>query len=155
MKRALALLALLWLCPWSAFAQTKDETINFIKSEYRSFEKQEYMYKEIYFSPAGDAFTLRRSAQKRKDYLITFQLGDVDIYMVTVNHPNAVNQYRLMVRTRGREGSIAKDGSRFVGELKISPSINNEKKCLALERAFTRLTTLTTGRKFLFYDPVK
>jgi hypothetical protein len=31
--------------------------------------------------------------------------------------------------------------------------MDNEGKCQALERAFTRLTVLTTGRKFLFSTP--
>jgi hypothetical protein len=86
---------------------------------------------------------------------LTFQLKDVEIYKVTVNHANGINQFRLMVRTRGKESSIGQNSRPIAGAVKISPTMDNERKCLALERAFARLTTLTTGRKYLFYDSFK
>ena len=154
MKRTELLLAILLLGPVVAQAQSKEETIEFIKSEFKAFESKEYMYKDLSFSPAGDAFTIRRSAQGDKDYLIQFNLKDVEIYRVTINHGNGINKHALIVRNRGRETNLGKDGFTFKGGFKITPNMENEKKCLALERAFTRLTMLTTDRKFLFYDPV-
>ena len=153
MKRSAIILPLLLLGPMAAPAQTREETIEFLKGEFKSFESKEYMYKDISFSPAGDAFTLRRSSQGKKDYVVTFQLKDVEVYKVTVNHANGIDKHALIVRNRGRDTHIMKDGYTFKGGLKITPNMENERKCLALERAFTRLTMLTTGRTFLFYDP--
>jgi uncharacterized protein YkuJ len=150
MKRLLIVFALLLLGPLGAFAQTKEETIAFITSEYRSFEGLGYTYKQVAFSPGGDAFTLRRTAQGRKEYVVTFRLKDVDIYKVTLNHANGINRHQLMVRPRGAEPNMARDGFSFKAPMKITPAMEDERKCQALERAFTHLTTLTTGRKFLF-----
>lgn len=150
MKAWLLVLVCFFLAPWYAPAQTREETIGFIVSEYRSFESREYKYKEITFSPAGDTFTIRRAAQGDKDYVVTFNLKDVEVYKVTINHANGINQHQLMVRNRGSETSIGRDGSTFKGAVKITPTIDNENKILALERAFTQLTLLTTGRKPLF-----
>lgn len=155
MKRLLIILALLLLGPVSAFAQTKEETMDFLINEFKSFERRDYHFTELKFSPAGDAFTLRRTSRKRKDYALTFQLKDVEIYKITINHANGINQFRLMVRTRGRDVYIGRNNLRYAGALKISPTMDNERKCLALERAFARLTMLTTSRKFLFYDTIK
>lgn len=155
MKRVFIVLALLILGSGCAFAQTKEETMDFLVNEFKSFERRDYQFTEIRFSAAGDTLTLRRNTKKHKDYALTFQLKDVEIYKVTVNHANGVNQFRLMVRTRGRDVHIGKNSQRYVGAIKITPSMDNERKCLALERAFARLTMLTTGRKYLFYDPVK
>ncbi len=155
MKRLFLMLACLILGSGSAFGQTKEETMDFLVNEFKSFERKDYQYTEIKFSPAGDAFSLRRNSKHRNGYALTFQLKDVEIYKVTVNHANGINQFRLMVRTRGRESSIGQNSRPIAGAVKISPTMDNERKCLALERAFTRLTTLTTGRKFLFYDSVK
>jgi hypothetical protein len=152
MNRAFIILALLILASGSAFGQTKEETMAFLVNEYRSFERRDYQFTEIKFPPAGDAFSVRRNSKKHRDYALTFQLKDVEIYKVTVNHANGVNQFRLMVRTRGRDVYIGKNSHRYAGALKISPSMDNERKCMALERAFARLTTLSTGRKYLFYD---
>lgn len=155
MKHLFLILACLILGSGSAFGQTKEETMDFLVNEFKSFERKDYQFTEIKFSPAGDAFTLRRNSKKRKDYALSFQLKDVEIYRVTVNHANGINKFRLMVRTRGRESTIGQNSRPYMGALKISPTMDNERKCLALERAFARLTTLTTGRKYLFYDPVK
>jgi len=158
MKSSAIILALLLLGPVAAPAQTREETIEFITSEFKAFESKEYTYKDMTFSPSGDTFSIRRSSQGEKDFVLTFPLKDVEIYKVTLNHPNGINKFQLMVRNRGRDTSIQKDGHAFQssakGALKITPAMENEKKCLALERAFTRLTLLTTSRKFLFYDPV-
>lgn len=153
MKFLRFILLSLLLCPMPGMAQTKEETIDFLTTEYRAFESRGYLFKELTFSPAGDAFTLRRSAQGEKGYVITFNLKDVEIYKVTLNHANGVNKYQIMVRTRGRDTNLRKDGNLVRTPLKISPAMENEKKAQALERAFTRLTALTTGRKFLFYTP--
>lgn len=174
MKHFAITLVLMLLGPAFAPAQTREETIEFITSEFKAFESKEYMYKDMTFSPSGDSFTIRRSSQGDKDYVLTIPLKDVEIYKVTLNHANGINKFQLMVRNRGRETSILKDGYKFQsgpkpgpgreggasdsysskGGLKITPAMENEKKCLALERAFIRLTMLTTSRKFLFYDPV-
>jgi len=155
MKRVFLILAFLVLGAGSAFGQTKEETMDFLVNEFKSFERKEYRFTEINFSPAGDAFTVRRNSKKHKDYALTFQLKDVEIYKVTVNHASGVNQFRLMVRTRGRDAYIGRNSHRYAGALKVSPNMDNERKCLALERAFARLTMLTTGRKYLFYDQIK
>jgi uncharacterized protein YkuJ len=153
MKVLVFILAALLLGPLPARAQTREETIEFLTSEYRAFESRGYLFKEITFSPAGDSFTLRRSAQGEKGYVISFNLKDVEIYKVTLNHANGINKFQLMVRARGRDAVISKDGNPVKMPLKISPAMDNERKAQALERAFTRLTALTTGRKFLFYTP--
>ena len=102
MKAWLLVLVCFFLAPWYAPAQTREETIGFIVSEYRSFESREYKYKEITFSPAGDTFTIRRAAQGDKDYVVTFNLKDVEVYKVTINHANGINQHELMVRKPGQ-----------------------------------------------------
>jgi hypothetical protein len=153
MKFLVFLLVLLSLAPLPAAAQSREETIDFLISEYRAFESRGYQFKAIAFSPAGDSFTLRRSAYGERGYQVSFNLKDVEIYKVTLNQANGINKYQLMVRSRGRDTSMTKDGNIVKTPLKISPAMENEKKAEALERAFTRLTVLTTGRKFLFYTP--
>ena len=147
MKLWIAVLVCFFLSPYFACAQTRDETVAYIVSEFKSFESREYKYTEVAFPPSGDTFTLRRKAQGDKDYVLTFSLKDVDIYKVTLNHPNGINQHQLMVRPRGPAAGITKDGATFKGVLKMSPATENESKILALERAFARMTELATGRK--------
>jgi uncharacterized protein YkuJ len=149
MKPFLVFLALLCLCPWYAFGQSKDETIDFLTSEYRAFESRGYIYTELTFAPKGDSFTLKRVKDRGKDYLVSFNLRDVEIYQVTINSANGISKHQIMVRNRGRDTGIQKDGRNYTGVLKISPAMDNEKKCEALERAFNRLIALTTGRKYL------
>jgi hypothetical protein len=155
MKRICIILAFLTLGPLSAFGQTKEETMDFIVSEFKSFERKDYHAIEANFSPAGDTFTLKRRDPKHKDFALSFQMKDVEVYKVTVNHPNGIDQYRLMVRPRGRDGCIMKNSVRITTTVKLGPTMDNENQCRALERAFARLTTLTTARKYLFYEPVK
>jgi hypothetical protein len=150
MKPLCAILAFLILLPASGLAQTREETVDFIIGEYKAFESDPYRYREITFSPSGDAFTLYRVAHGKKAYEVTFKLKDVEIYKVTINHANGINKHQLMAHLRGWAPRMTKNGAPLKGPLKITPAIENENKCLALERAFARLTTLTTGRKVLF-----
>jgi len=150
MKQLYAILAFLFLLPASALAQTREETVDFITSEYKAFESDPYRFREITFSPSGDAFTLYRVAHGKKAYSVTFKLKDVEIYKVTINHANGINKHQLMVHLRGWAPRMMKNGAPFKGTMKITPAMENQRKCLALERAFARLTELTTGRKPLF-----
>jgi hypothetical protein len=74
----------------------------------------------------------------------------VDIYKVTIHHANGIDKHQIMVRVRGLGPRLVRDGSTSWTPMKITPAMEDEKKCDALARAFTRLITLTTGRKFLF-----
>ena len=147
MRFWIAVLVCFFLSPYFACAQTRDDAVTYIVDEFKSFESREYKYTEVAFSPSGDAFTLRRKHQDNKDYVLTFNLKDVDIYKVTVNHPNGINLHQLMVRPRGPAAGITRDGATFKGAVKMSPATENEPKILALERAFARMTELATGRK--------
>jgi hypothetical protein len=153
MKRFSIILVFLLLGPLAVFGQTKEETMAYITSEFKSFETPDYIFAELAFSPSGDAFTIRRKSKGKKEYVITIPLKTADVYMVTLNHANGINKHYLVARSLGKDTLIAKDGAHVRGDFKITPAMDNEGKCQALERAFTRLTVLTTGRKFLFSTP--
>ena len=155
MNRFGKILAVLLLGPALAWAQTREETVDFIVKEFRSFERRDRVYSEIQFSPRGDSFKLVRSTPAHHQGTVEFQLKDVDIYRVTHNKPNCVNSYQLLVSPRGREAGVQKNGKKAQETVAITPRTRNGRKCLALERAFTRLTQLTTDRKFLFDDPAR
>lgn len=155
MQRFRSVLALLILGPMFGFAQSREEIVKFIVDEYKSFEKRERIYNEIQFSPQGDSFRLIRSTKAHNKATVVFQLKDVDIYRVVHNKADGVNQFQLLVGPRGREASLQANGKKALEPLPLTPRTRNGMKCLALERAFTRLTALTTDRKFLFYDPFK
>lgn len=161
MKRYAAVLAFLLLCPLVGFAQTKEpskeelknELVSYITGEFKSFESASYSFKEISFSQNGDAFTLKKVAQGEPEVAISFQLKNVDIYKVTTRPASGVEKHYLLVRSRGRDTSLTKNGQHHIGDYKLTPSIDNGMKIQAMERAFNRLITLTTTRKTPYSMP--
>ena len=154
MNRFCISLVFLLFCPRLGMAQTRDETVNFIIDEFKSFERKDYQYTELGFSANGDTFTMRRNTPRHKGRALSFQLKEVEIYTATVPRPDKMTLFTLMVRNRGRDGYLQKNSLRFAGTVKLLPSTGDERQYRALERAFARLTALSTGRKFLFYESI-
>ena len=150
MGRFLLLGSLLWLGPVALLAQSREETMNYIVSEFKSLDSKTYTGREIAFSSSGDSFTFRRNRLGKPEKGTTFQLAKVDVYCVTLHRPRGIDRFRLMVRSRGKDGIFLANGVNFQGELPLASYCDNERKMRALEKAFLRLTTLVTGRKELF-----
>jgi hypothetical protein len=147
-------LPLLFICPLALLAQAKNDTEKYIIDEIKSLESRNYFIRDIAFSPSGDTLTLVRGrSDKAGDKGTVIPLAKVDIYCVTVHRANGIDHYNLVARSRGREGNFILNGVKFNGVTNLVGMVQDERKAKALEKAFNRLTVLTTGRKELFPIP--
>ena len=144
---------LICICNLFAFGQSKQETIDFIISEFKSIENNTYVFKDVTFSQGGAIFTFRRYRPGKPDKAVVIDLKDVDIYRVAIHHANGADFYNLDVRSLGRDGNFMANGLKYNGTWTLLGRIDSERKARALEKAFLRLTELTTGRKDLFPVP--
>jgi len=148
--KALAIAAITCL---SAFGQSKEETMEFITREIKSFETRWYLIREVSFSPSGDTFTIRRGVVGRPERSLVIPLKNVDIYAQRIRHGNGTESWNLAVRCRGKDEPILVNNLSYNGTEHIIGRIENKSQAMALQRAFARLTTLATGRKELFASP--
>ena len=153
LSRSLPVLVFAALCCASGFAQTREETMEFLTTEIKSYETRAYHIPEVKFSASGDTFTIRRGLVAKRLRTLIIPLKHVDIFTVRVRQPNGVDSYNLVARTRGRDQPITVNNAAFTGTENIIGRIENRRQAQALERAFARLIELTTGRKALFTTP--
>ncbi len=153
MARILPSLVLAALCWTGGSAQTKEETMEFITRELRSYETRTYLIREAGFNASGDTFTIRRGLVAKRQRTLVIPLKNVDIFTVRIRQGSGVDSYNLVARTRGRDQPITVDNGLFYGTQNIIGRIENKRQALALEKAFGRMIELTTGRKSLFAAP--
>ena len=153
MARILPSLVLASLSWAGGFAQTREETMEYITREIKSYETRTYLIREAGFSANGDTFTIRRGLVAKRVRTLIIPLKNVDIFAVRVRQGNGIDSYNLAVRTRGRDLPITVDNGAFTGTENIIGRIENRRQAMALEKAFGRLIELTTGRKNLFAAP--
>lgn len=150
MNNLIKLVPFLCLSQMFALAQSKEETINFLVSEFKSFEDRTFTIREFTFSPGGDTFTMKQGRQTKGDKGVVVPLKNVDIYCVPTHKPNGVDVYRIVIQSRGVNGMFMVNGVNFLGTYPIAGKIENERKAKALEKAFNHLIALVTDRKPLF-----
>jgi len=153
MRSMMKILIFITLSPLLAFGQSKEEIAGFIISELKSYELRTHPIKEVAFNASGDTFTFRHAMQGNRERSLVVPLNNVDIYAVKKHHRGGISTFRLLVRCRGLNQNITLNGLAFHGTEVLVPDMENEKQAKALERAFAKLTTLTTGRKFPFWEP--
>jgi hypothetical protein len=132
------------------FGQSRDETADFIIKEMRSLEDKTFFMTDISFSPSGELFTLRRRHQGKPDKSVVLSLKQVDIYCCPTHHAGGSDFYKLVARSRGRDGQFTVNGLTFHGSVNLVGRSLDKRKMKALERAFGHMAALAGGRKELF-----
>jgi hypothetical protein len=144
-------LVLLFGAAVSGFSQTREETIEFITREIRSYESRTFAIRELAFQENGAVFKIRRGPSGGgPDKTLLIPLKNVNIFAARIRNPSGTETYNLAVRCRGKDQPITVNNLVYHGNENIIGRIPDRRQALALERAFAHLTELTTGRRDLF-----
>ncbi len=128
-------------------AQTRSETMTYIVQEIRSYETEALPMLEVAFSASGEQFAFRAGTLRNPGRSLWIPLRNVDFILVKRRSADGTEVFDLRVRSRGTGGDFLVDGASFKGTTTLLGSLLGFQKARALERAFTHLTSLTTGRR--------
>lgn len=127
-----------------AMAQTKVETIDFIIKEFRVFERDEHIIKNISFSEDGSVFNFKSYVPPKPERKLTIPLKEVDIYTIWQLGANGTRRYSLVVESKGRAGRFQVNDRNVFGVRTILKDARNPQRLEALAKAFAHLTMLDT-----------
>ncbi|BDU71893.1 hypothetical protein [Mesoterricola silvestris] len=153
MDGALPAALILAFAPASLPAQTRPETMTYIVQEIRSYETEALPMLQVAFSANGEQFTFLAGTLRNPGRSLVVPLRNVDVILVRRRSADGTEAFDLQVRSRGTRGEFLVDGAGFRGTATLI-SLSSLRKARALERAFTHLTALATGRKDPFIQQV-
>lgn len=132
-------------------AQTKVETMDFIVKEFKIFERDEHIIKELAFSEDGSVFTFKSYVPTKPERKLTIPLKEVDIYTVRKKGADGQPRYSLVVESKGRAGRFKLNERNISGVHTILKNAQNPRRLEGLVKAFSHLVMLDNkGVKPLF-----
>lgn len=135
----------------SLFAQSKQETMDYLVRELKSFEKDTFLVKEVSFSGDGSILTYRTYVPTTPERKLTLPLKDVNIFMTCRTNSKGPYTYDLVVETKNRTGRFQINDRNVFGTKRIIKGELNQNRIKALEKAFSHLSMLVgDGKEPLF-----
>ena len=123
-------------------AQTAQETMTYIVQEFKSYETESHLIKDVQFSANGSVFEFKSYIPVTPEVKISIPLAQVHIFVTNKSTDTGLHRYDLVVESKGRKGKFQVNGNNTSGIHFLLKGVSNKKRVQSLQKAFAHLTSL-------------